>query len=297
MINLVFLGTSCMVPTKDRNHSALFLSYKSEGILIDCGEGTQRQLKHAGIKPTAITKILISHWHGDHTLGLPGLLQTLGASEYSKTLEIYGPKGSKERFGRMFDAFIFDHKIDMKIFEIENYTIFENHDFILEAIPLEHGIPCFGFRFVEKDKRRIKVSYVKKRGIPDGPLLGKLQENIAVSWKGEKILPEDATYTVKGKIISIIADTSLCNNCNTIAKNADLLVCESSYESKHEDKAKKYKHLTARQAALIASNANAKKLALTHFSQRYKSTEVLFDDAKTVFNNVVCAFDLMKIKI
>ena len=118
-MEITFLGTAAMVPTKDRNHSGFFLDYKDEGILFDCGEGIQRQLRMAGIKPTRVTKILISHWHGDHVLGLPGLIQTLGASEYSGVLEIYGPVGTKERFKAMFDAFVFDRRLDMKIEEIK----------------------------------------------------------------------------------------------------------------------------------------------------------------------------------
>ena len=114
-MEVTFLGTSSMVPTKERNHSAVFISYRSEGILIDCGEGTQRQLKLAGIKVTKVTKVLISHWHGDHVLGLPGLIQTLGASEYNKVLEIYGPVGTKKRINDMFNVFVFDKNIQIKI--------------------------------------------------------------------------------------------------------------------------------------------------------------------------------------
>ncbi|MBN2112208.1 MBL fold metallo-hydrolase, partial [Candidatus Woesearchaeota archaeon] len=139
-MEIVFLGTSCMVPTKERNHSAFFLSYKAEGILFDCGEGTQRQLKIAGIKPQKVTKILLTHWHGDHVLGLPGLIQTLGASEYSKTLEIYGPKGTSKHIKAMFEAFVFDKPFEMKVKEVAGGKFFENADFILEAKPLKHGI-------------------------------------------------------------------------------------------------------------------------------------------------------------
>ena len=117
MIELIFLGTSSMVPTKERNHTSILISFKGNNILVDCGEGTQRQLKIAGISIAKINKILITHWHGDHVLGLPGLIQTLATSEEEKVLEIYGPKGTKERFKYMFKAFEFDHnriKLDIK---------------------------------------------------------------------------------------------------------------------------------------------------------------------------------------
>src|SRR3989339_74316 len=127
-MELIFLGTSSMVPTKERNHTSILLTYKSDGILFDCGEGTQRQLSIAGIKPSKINKILITHWHGDHILGLPGLIQTLAAQEYSGSLEIYGPKGTKKFMDKMFEAFIFDKHIDIKIKEVGDGIFFENDD-------------------------------------------------------------------------------------------------------------------------------------------------------------------------
>ena len=139
MIEIVFLGTSSMVPTKERNQSAVLINYKSNYILIDCGEGTQRQLKQANIPLTKITKVLITHWHSDHTLGLPGLIQSMSASEYNKKLEVYGPKGTKKQFEYMSKAFLMDRRIEMDIKEIEEGKIFENMDFILEAFELNHG--------------------------------------------------------------------------------------------------------------------------------------------------------------
>ncbi len=286
-----------MVPTKERNQSALFMSYETHGILVDCGEGTQRQLKHANISLTRINKILITHWHSDHVLGLPGLIQSLAASEYGKTLEIYGPKNTKKQFEHLFQAFVFDRQIDLKITEIDEGMFFENKEFGLHAYPLKHGIETFGYVFQEKDKRRIILSKVKTKGIPEGPLLGKLQEGKNITYKGKKVLAKDVTRVIKGKKIGIISDTLPCNNCNKIAKDADLLVCESTYSSKLKEKSEKYNHMTAKDAALIANNAGAKKLVLTHFSARYKSVLELSDDAEDYFPNAVCAFDLMKIKV
>ena len=235
MTEIIFLGTSSMVPTKERNQSALLINYNTHGILVDCGEGTQRQLKMANIPLTKITKILITHWHGDHTLGLPGLIQSLGASEYSKKLEIYGPKGTKKHIEHMFLAFVADRRIDMEVYEIKKGKFFENQEFILEAYGLEHGIETIGYNFLEKDRRRINIVKVKKIGIPEGPILGKLQEGKDVMFKGEKIKSDDVTKIVKGKKISIISDTLLCDNCYKLAKNADLLICESTYSSKLEE--------------------------------------------------------------
>jgi len=286
-----------MVPTKERNHSAVLISYSIEGILIDCGEGTQRQMKIAGIKPSKITKILVSHWHGDHVLGIPGLIQTLAKNGYDKVLEIYGPEGTKSRMENMFKAFSFEDKIETKIYEITKKRFFEGKDFFLEALPLEHGIITVGFSFIEKDKRRINIDTVRKIGIPDGPLLGKLQSGESIIFKGKKITPEQATYVVKGKKLSFIADTVPCNNALELAMNSDILVCEATYADNLEEKAAEYMHMTSKQAGLLANQAKAKKLILTHFSQRYKTMEEIEDDAKNVFSNTICAYDFMKIKI
>ncbi|MAG07948.1 ribonuclease Z [Candidatus Woesearchaeota archaeon] len=296
-MQLTFLGTAAMVPTKERNHSGFLLEFGTDGLLFDCGEGIQRQIKTAGIKLTRVTKILISHWHGDHVLGLPGLIQTLGASEYNKTLEIYGPIGTKERMKNMFKAFVFDRRTDIKIQEVKEGTILENNKFSLQATELDHKIKTLGFCFTEKDKRRIDVKAVKKLGIPEGPLLGKLQENKPITFKGKKINPKDTTYLEKGKKITYIADTLPCNNSYKLAKDSDVLICESTYTSKLSNKAEEYYHMTAKQAALIANKADVKKLILTHFSNRYHSTQELEEDARNVFDNSFAAYDFMKVKL
>ena len=296
-MQLTFLGTSAMVPTKERNHSGLLLEYKGEGILFDCGEGTQRQLKKAGLKATKVSKICISHWHGDHVLGIPGLLQTLAASDYDKTIELYGPKGTKQHMTAMFEAFVFDRALKLKVTEVHKGKFFESKDFVLAAYPLRHGITSLGYVFQEKDRLRIDLKKAKKFGIPEGPLMGKLQEGKSITHNGKKIDPDDVTYKVKGKKIGVIADTMLCDACYDIAQDADLLISESSYASKLEAKAKEYKHMTAKQAGLVASQSNVKKLILTHFSTRYKNALELQEDAQQVFDDVVCAEDLMKITV
>ena len=296
-MQITFLGTSSMVPTKERNQIAVFLSYGSEGILFDCGEGTQRQFKIAGISLTKVTKVLVSHWHGDHVLGLPGLIQTLSSMDYSNKLEIYGPVGTKKRMEKMFEAFVFDKRINLIVKEIKSGIFFENNDFQLEAYSLEHGIETLGYRLVEKDKRKIDMKKVKKLDIPIGPLLGKLQQNKPIEHNGKKIMPDDATYIENGKKIAYITDTVLCDNCYKIADNADLLVCEATYSSKLVDKSEEYGHMTAKQAAQVANKSNANQLVLIHFSARYKNTQELEEDARDIFNNVICAKDFMKIEL
>ncbi len=296
-MQIIFLGTSAMVPTKQRNHSAVLLRYENEGILFDCGEGTQRQLKIADIKPTAITKIIISHWDGDHVLGLPGLIQTLAMAQENKQLSIYGPKGTKTKFKYLFKAFEFYNQIELEINEFKKELFLDSLDFELHAHKLEHKVPCYGFEFIEKDKRRIKIDKIKKLGIPQGPLLGKLQKGKAINFKNKKIKPEEVTYIVKGRKIGFISDTRICKSCLKIAKNKDILISDSTFAKNDEEKAHKYFHMTTQQAAQIASQTDTKKLILTHISQRYKETAPLEKEAKDIFPNSVLAYDFMKIKL
>ncbi|MBI2659324.1 ribonuclease Z [Candidatus Woesearchaeota archaeon] len=296
-MQITFLGTSSMVPTKERNQIAVFLSYGPEGILFDCGEGTQRQFKIAGISLPKVTKILLSHWHGDHALGLPGLIQTLSSMDYSGKLEIYGPIGTKKRMEKMFEAFVFDKKISLDVREVKSGIFFENNEFQLEAYPLEHGIEILGYRFVEKDIRKVDIKKIKKFSIPNGPLIGKLQQNKPIEYNGKKIMPDDVTYIESGKKVAYVTDTILCDNCYKIAEDADLLICEATYSSKLVDKSEEYGHMTARQSAQLANKANAKQLVLIHFSARYKNTQELEEDARNIFDNVICAKDFMKIEL
>jgi len=296
-MEITFLGTACMQPTKERNHPAVLLSYGSEGILFDCGEGTQRQLKICGLKPTKVTKILISHWHGDHVFGIPGLLQTIASSEVDRIIDIYGPKGTKKYMDYMFKGFAKAENRNYNVHEITKKMFYSCDEYYLEAIKLDHGIPCLGFNFIEKDRRKIDVDYIKKLGIPQGPLLGELQDGKSIKWKEKTVKADDATFIVKGRKISYVADTALCENAIKLGKDADILISESSYTEEHKDKAEEYKHMTAKDAALLANNAGAKELILTHFSQRYKEMADVEEEAKTVFSNVRLAYDCMKIKL
>ena len=296
-MKIIFLGTSSMVPTKDRNHSATLILYKDEGILIDVGEGTQRQLKYAGIRPAKITKVLITHWHGDHVFGLPGLIQTLGASEYEGTLKIYGPKDTKKWFERVMNAFVLTDKVETEVYEVEEGAFFENKEYRLISMPLHHSTPCVGYRFEECDTRKMDINKIRALKVPDGPQIGKLQEGHSIKVDGKLIKPDDVSKIKKGRTIAFIADTGMTNNAVRLAKDADLLISEATHTMEHEEKAKLYKHLTAQQAALIASNANAKKLVLNHFSQRYKTTDAILEEAKMIFPNTTVARDLMVLNL
>jgi ribonuclease Z len=296
-MEILFLGTSSMVPTKERNQSSILISYGSEGILVDCGEGTQRQLKIAGVKLSKITKILISHWHGDHVFGLPGLIQSMGASGYENTLKIYGPKGTKKIMEKMFDVFVCDRRINLEVEDVKSGKFFENDEVVLESELLEHNIETLGYNIIEKDRRKINLDYVKKLGIPEGPLLGKLQDGKSITWQDKKVDVEKATNTIKGKKITVISDTVPCKGADLLAKDSDLLICEATYASNLEEKGMEYGHMTAKQAAQLAGRSNAKQLVLTHFSARYKSSHELEEDARDYFDNVICGKDFLRIGV
>ncbi|MCX8159175.1 MAG: ribonuclease Z [Candidatus Pacearchaeota archaeon] len=294
-IYLTFLGTGNAIPTKFRNHSAILISYANENLLFDCGEGTQRQFKIIGISPTKITRIFISHWHGDHILGLPGLFQTLAMSNYQKTLKIYGPKGTK-RFLSLIQELILDFHINLEIREIEQETLLDEKNFQIHAMPMSHGISSLAYSFILKDKIRLNKKKLKQLKLPNSPILKQLQQGKDIIINGKKIKASQVCYKENGKKITIILDTSLNQNCFSIAKNSDILITEASFTSKEKKQAEEYKHLLAKEAAQIAKKSKSKKLLLTHLSQRYeRNPKQILDEAKKIFKNSFIVKDFDKI--
>lgn len=291
MVSITFLGTSDAVPTEKRNHTAILLNYYGENILVDCGEGTQKQMRIAGINPCKLTRVLITHWHGDHVLGLSGLLQTLALSGYNKTLFIYGPKGSKEFIKTVFKTFTFKEKLNFHVEEVMG-KFFENEDFILEASSMIHGTPCNAYSFILKEKLRIDKKKLEKSKIPEGPLLQKIKKGEKIVYGDKTYLSKNLTYTEKGKKISFVLDTIYDKKIPVFVKNSDLLICESAFDEESEERAREFKHLTVKQAANIAKQSKSKQLVLTHISQRYaKNSEEILKQAKKYFKNSFIAND------
>jgi len=284
-----------MHPTKERNLFSVLLRYKSENILIDCGEGTQRQLRMLNIPSPKITRIFLTHMHGDHINGLPGLLQNLQANQYSKELEMYGPEGLKKLMYHIFE--IAGLRMRVKIHEIKSGIVYRNKDFYVEARELKHSSKVFGYSFIENDKRKINLNYLKKFKLKKHVLIGDLQKGKDIVYEGKKIKAKDATKLVKGKKLSLITDTVYCDNCIKLAKDSDLLICESTFNKEFKDKAREYKHLTVEDAANIAKKSKSKKLIITHFSQRYRDVRGLVKEAKKIFKNTVDAKDFMKVNV
>lgn len=296
-INVTFLGTAASIPTAKRNHSAIFLDYKGEHILFDCGEGTQRQFRKAGINPGKINRVLISHWHGDHVLGIVGLFQTLALSGYNKTLHVYGPKGTKKSMKKLWNVFNFLGSYPIKIKEVSG-KFFETDDFYLEAKTMTHIIPCNAYSFVVKDKLRIDKKKLSKTKIPKGPLMFKIKQGKDISYKGRTYKAKNLTYLEKGKKVSVVMDTGMNNKIVGFVKDSDLLICESSFGEDMKLFAKERHHLIARQTGEIAKKSKSKKLILIHISQRYeKDMESILSQAKKEFKNVSIVKDFDEIEV
>jgi ribonuclease Z len=300
MIDIIFLGTSTAVPTAERNHSSIYLKYKSENILIDCGEGTQRQLRKAKLNLGKITKILITHWHGDHVLGIPGLLQTLALSGYTKTLEIYGPKGTKKYMKELINSFMPVKKIKLKVYEVKG-TFLKTKDFEISTLPLKHKkAPTNGYIFLEKPKLRIDKNKLKKLKInsKDKTKLAQLTKGKDIKINNKTIKSKSITYKQAAKKISFIFDTKECPNAIKLAKDSDLAIMEATFDKDGSKLADSHGHLTSEQSAKIAKQTKVKNLILTHISQRYDyKSKNLEKQAKKVFPNTQIAKDLMKVEV
>src|SRR3989344_4219373 len=295
-ITITFLGTGNAVPTRQRNHSAILFNYKNENILLDCGEGTQRQFRYAGISPCKLTRLLITHWHGDHILGIPGLLQTLAMTDYSKILEVHGPKGTKKNMQEIMKL-VKENSAQLKVYE-NSSKVFENKELLISSAQMRHGAPANAYSIELKSKRRIDSEKLKKLKIPNHPDLKKLQEGKDIVINKIKLKAKDLTYIEKGKKITVVLDTAFNQEAIKLAKNSDILICEASFASEESAKAKESKHLTAKEAATIAKRAKVKELILTHLSQRYEhAPEIIEEEAKKVFKNTKLAKDLQSIII
>ncbi len=295
-MKLTILGCFSATPSKNSFPSSQVLDIKGNKILIDCGEGTQIQLRRYGIKFSEIENIFISHLHGDHFFGLPGLISTFRLLGRTKELNIYGPKGIRQAIKLLMNLGKSWINFDLNFVELEeknSVKLKENDSFSVSTIPLKHRIYTNGFLFTEKNiKKKIKIEKIEKLNIDKS-----LYNNISLGKDvllddGTMILNKDLTYPLKKEIIySYCSDTSYSKDIIPLIEGCDLLYHESTFLEKHLELAKKTKHSTAAQAAKIAKKANCKKLLLGHFSSRYKNLEDFKSEAETIFDNVELAKD------
>ena len=311
-MNITFLGTSSGVPTLTRNVSslALKLSQKAEVWLFDCGEGTQHQLIKSTIKFSQIRKIFITHMHGDHIYGLPGLLATLGLSGNSKGIDIYGPSNLKNFISSALKNSYCKISFPLKFFEVENSAqtntnLFEDELMEVKCASLKHRLPAFGYRVNEKDKPgQFNLEKAKKLNIPEGPIYGRLHSGQKVKLEDGRILngSDFCGEPRKGESFVYCTDTIFSKRAVELSKNVDLLVHESTFSDKDEEMAFEKLHSTTIMAAKTALLSNAKKLVLTHISPRYTPKSLvkpidLLNEAKQIFPNTFLAKDFFSTKI
>lgn len=295
-MKLTILGTSCSIPTKERNTAGYFLEYKNYGILFDCGEGIQRQMKKADVKMSKITHIFLTHWHGDHALGLAGIIQTLGGLDDRESVELYGPCGSKDYFSHLCKSIAFDLRIRVNVHELSEGLALETDDFMIEAYAMKHRITCYAYRFMEKDIRRIDMEKVMALGLKGGAWLQKIQTGSSATVNKKTITPEQVSTLQCGRTFAYVTDTLMNKNLTLVSHNADTFLCECVYDNSYAPKAKKHGHLTSTEVGQIAALAGVKRLVLTHYSARYKDTQLLVDEVSKEFSGeVIASKDFMEI--
>ncbi|MFV0340131.1 MAG: ribonuclease Z [Parachlamydiaceae bacterium] len=291
--DLIILGCSSQQPTRFRNHGAYLVRWNEEGLLFDPGEGTQRQFIFANVAPPVVNRIFISHFHGDHCLGLGSMLMRLNLDRVNHPIHCYYPASGKKYFDRLRYGTIYHETI--KVIEhpvYESGVVDKTDQFTIEAQFLEHGVDNVGWRITEASSIKFDREKLEQKGIR-GPNVAKLQEQGYIDVDGQRINLDEVSWVRPGDVLSVIIDTRLCDQLIPLAKDARLLLCESTYLNEHKDLAYEHFHLTAKQAAEIASLANAKQLVLTHFSARYQSSKVFEDEARKIFPNSYAAEDLM----
>ncbi|RJX37742.1 ribonuclease Z [Paenibacillus pinisoli] len=302
-----FLGTGAGRPNKHRNVTAIALQLPEPDTgwwLFDCGEATQHQLMHVPLKLSKLEKIFITHLHGDHLYGLPGLLSSRSFDGGVTPLTMYGPTGLKAYIDTVFSltATALDYELVIHELEEEQASIYTDARFRVEAGPLVHRVPCLGYRVEERDMPGpLMADKLRGLGVKSGPLFGKLKSGQPITLEdGTIITPADVTDGVlRGRIVTVLGDTSPCEMADTLGRHADLIVHEATFAAGLEEKAHEFGHCTTIEAAQTALRAGAKKVALTHFSGRYSNEDLgkLVDEAAAVFPDVIAATDFGVVEI
>ena len=299
-LSIIFLGTGGSWPTVKRNVTSIAVKRAGEIILFDCGEGTQRQLQKSNLSYMQISKIFITHFHGDHFLGIPGLVQTMQLNDRTTPLHIYGPRGIKKLVEQLLTLGYFKPNYQIISHEIDEGKIVEFEGYDVHCLRVKHGVPTLAYALIEH-KRPGKFDKPKalKLGIPEGPLFSKLQKGETIKLKnGKEIKPETVLGpSRKGRKIVISGDTKPVKEMIKFAKDADVLIHEATFGSELEVLSSDYGHTTASQAAEIAKKADVEKLFLVHISPRYNENNVLEEEAKKIFKNSIVPKDFQEFEI
>ena len=300
-MHVIFLGTAGSVPTQERSLPAVLIKRQNEQLLFDCGEGVQRQMIKAKVGFHKKTKIFISHMHGDHVLGLPGLLQTMALMERQKKIEIYGSEGIKQFLECVRETLQFGLTFPVEIHEIyEAGAVCEDKEYIVEAAKSNHVITSLAYAFVEKPRPgKFYPEKARALGVPEGELWSKLQHGDTVKLTNGRIVnPADIMGSPRqGRKVVYTGDTRPIKGFAKFAADADLVIHEATFDDTLTEKAAEDGHSTPSQASEAAVKAKAKKLVLTHISARYTDSRLLLEQAQKVFKNTVVAEDFMELEL
>ena len=281
---LIVLGTSSQVPTRYRNHNGYLLRWDEEGFLFDPGEGTQRQMIYAEVTVTQVTRILVTHFHGDHCLGLAGLHQRISLDRVPHEIDIHYPASGQLFYERLRHASIYHEvgKVCPRPIRGEG-VIAQTNKLSIRARRLDHGVETFGYRIQEHDGRTMLPEKLEAAGVR-GPMIKELIKKGSLTMPDGRVVQlSDVSLEKPGQSFALVMDTRMCEAAIELARGVDLLVCESTYLSSEEREARSHGHLTAKQAGAIAREAGVRRLVLTHFSQRYGSVKPFVEEAKSVW--------------
>jgi ribonuclease Z len=301
---LVVLGSASQVPTRTRNHNGYFLRWDDAGVLFDPGEGTQRQMLLAGLPASAVTRICITHFHGDHCLGLPGVLQRMSLDRVNHPVPVSFPASGGIYVERLRRASIFTDHLDLHMQPVAlsphtsvPVTVDDSGTWRLQAARLRHSVDTIGWRVEEHPGRTMLPERLAAAHI-SGPDVGRLQRQGEIIIDGRRVSLDEMSVVRPGQVVAFVMDTSWCEGALALADGADLLVCEATFASSESQLADIYGHLTAAQAGRLADQAGARLLVLTHFSQRYPDVGHLAEEAAEVFGGeVVVAADLLRVPV
>jgi ribonuclease Z len=294
---LVVLGTASQAPTRHRNHNGYLLRWDGEAILFDPGEGTQRQFTLAGVSPAATTRICVSHFHGDHCLGLPGMIMRLALDQGHLPVPIHYPASGEEYFQRLRSASAGQEHVAVDPRPVTEPGVVHADDVVtVRCARLRHRVDALGWRVEQPHGRRMVPERLAALGVR-GPAIGRLQAAGRIDVAGRSVSLDEVTEPRRGQAFAFVMDTAWCDGALELAAGADLLVCEATFLSSEADLAEEYGHLTARQAGRLAAEAGARRLVLSHFSRRYPDVRAFADEAGEEFDDVVIAEDLLRVPV
>jgi len=298
-MKLVYLGTSAAAPTTERSLTCICLIRENEVLTFDAGEGAQIAYLKAGLPWNKKMKIFVTHLHGDHCLGILGLLQTMSLQKRTESVEIYGPAGIEEFITANIKVLNFGLPFPVFITIVEEGDVVDEKDYKVKCCDAEHGIPAFSYRFEENERSGVFYpEKAKELGIPEGKLWNELQNGSSIEINGKKIESSQVTGEKRpGKMIGISGDTRPTEKLEKFFKNCDYLSFDCTFSFDLQERAIETNHSTAREAAELAKKANVKNLILTHFSARYTDESVLLNEAKEIHESTMAAKDLLEIEI